>query len=255
MARKRQGVVGGAAALMGWPLPVVGRGAAVLCYHDVDSDRTNSTDYVVSPTRLRAQLEAIASWGLRFVDLKEVIDGLERDTPLDGLVAVTFDDALVGVLDHALDVLLDLGVPATVFVVTDVRGVDPPFWPGAQRTMNAEELQALCAVGVRLGSHTRAHTSLTETDDPRLRDELVRSREELEEFTGKTCDVLAYPFGHHNARVRLAAVEAGYRAACTFTFGRVTAHTDRYALPRFCMGPGHHRTRLAFQLARPSRAW
>ena len=160
---------------MGRPLPVAGRGAAVLCYHDVDPDPTNSTDYVVSPARLRAQLEAIASWGLRFVGLEEVIDGVERDTPLDGLVAVTFDDALVGVLDHALDVLLDLRVPATVFVVTDVRGVDPPFWPGAQRTMNAEELRALSAAGVRLGSHTRAHPSLTGADDDRVRDELVRS--------------------------------------------------------------------------------
>jgi len=237
------------------PLPIAGRGAAVLCYHDVDSDPANSTDYVVSPGRLRAQLEAIASWGLRFVDLQEVIDRLERDTPLDGLVAVTFDDALVGVVDHGLDVLLDLGVPATVFVVTDVRGVDPPFWPGAQRTLNAEELRALSAAGVRLGSHTRAHPSLTETGDDRLRDELVRSREELQALTGEACDVLAYPFGHQDERVRQAAVEAGYRAACTFTFGRVTAHTDRYALPRFCMGPGHHRARLAFQLARPSTAW
>jgi peptidoglycan/xylan/chitin deacetylase (PgdA/CDA1 family) len=255
MARKRRGLLGGAGALMGRPLPVTGRGAVVLCYHDVGSERTSATDYVVSAARLRSQLEAIASWGLRFVQLEEVISGLEAGTPLDGLVAVTFDDALVGVLEHGLNVLLDLRVPATVFVVTDVRGVDPPFWPGAQRTLDPDELRALCVAGIRLGSHTRSHPSLTDIDDERLRDELVRSREELEELTAGPCDMLAYPFGHHDDRVRNAAIEAGYRAACAFNFGRVTSQADRYALPRFCMGPGHHRIRLAYQLARPSWAW
>ncbi len=244
-----------AGALAGRSLPITGRGAAVLCYHDVGTDRENSTDYYVSPSRLRAQLEAIATWGLRFVDLREVLDRLERGTSLDGLVAVTFDDALAGVLDHALDVLQELRVPATVFVVTDVRGVVPPFWPGAQRTLRTDELRELSAAGIRLGSHTCVHRSLTELDDEQLRDELVRSRGDLEHLTGETCDLLAYPFGHHDGRVKLAAEDAGFRAACTFSFGRVTAGSDRYALPRFCMGPGHHRARLAYQLSRPPYAW
>jgi peptidoglycan/xylan/chitin deacetylase (PgdA/CDA1 family) len=156
---------------------------------------------------------------------------------------------------HGLGVLLELGVPATVFVVSDIRGVDPPFWPGAQRTLQTEELRELHAAGVRLGSHTATHSSLPDLDDARLRDELVRSRSELECLTGDPCDVLAYPSGHHDARVRHAAEMAGYRAACTFSFGRVTDGSDRYALPRFCMGPGHHRARLAYHLSRPPSAW
>jgi peptidoglycan/xylan/chitin deacetylase (PgdA/CDA1 family) len=244
-----------AGALAGRPLPITGRGTAVLCYHDVGTDRESSTDYFVSPSRLRAQLESIAAWGLRFVDLREVLDYLERGASLDGMVAVTFDDALAGVLEHGLGVLQDLRVPATVFAVTGVRGVDPPFWPDARRTLRTGELRELTAAGIRLGSHTCVHRSLTELDDEQLRDELVRSRADLEELTGDTCDLLAYPFGHHDARVRLAVEDAGYRAACTFTFGRVTARSDRYALSRFCMGPGHHRARLAYHLSRPPAAW
>lgn len=255
LAQKRHGLMDTARALAGRPLPTAGNGAAVLCYHDVGTDPANQTDYYVSPTQFRAQLEAIASWGLRFVDLGDVVDRLGAGASLDGLVAVTFDDALVGVRYHALEILHDLGIPATVFVVTEVLGVDPPFWPGAAPTLDADGLRALDTAGVRLGSHTLTHPSLTDLDEETLRVELVRSREALEDLTGNAGDVLAYPFGHHDGRVRTAAREAGYRAACTFSFGRVTAGTDRYAIPRFCMGSQHHRARLAYQLARPSWAW
>jgi peptidoglycan/xylan/chitin deacetylase (PgdA/CDA1 family) len=255
VARKRHGLVGTARALAGRPLPTVGNGAAVLCYHDVGTDPTNGTDYYLSPTQFRAQLQSIANWGLKFVELEEIVDRLQAGSSLDGLAAVTFDDALVGVRDHALEILDDLRIPATVFVVTEVQGVDPPFWPGAARTLDRDELRAIADSGVRLGSHTRTHASLTDIDDAPLRDELLRSREALDELTDDASGVLAYPFGHQDERVRQAARDAGFRAACTFTFGRVTTSTDRYAIPRFCMGSQHHRARLAYQLARPSWAW
>jgi peptidoglycan/xylan/chitin deacetylase (PgdA/CDA1 family) len=244
-----------AGALAGRALPMADRGAAVLCYHDVGRGPDRAIDYFVSADQLRRQLHAITTWGLRFVDLREIVDRLERGRPLDGLVAVTFDDALAGVREHALPVLAELRVPATVFVVTDVRGVDPPFWPGARRTLRTTELLDLTSAGIRLGSHSRTHASLTQLDDDRLHDELRQSRAELSDLTGDACDLLAYPSGHHDARVRRAAEAAGYRAACTFTFGRVTPGSNRYAMARFCMGPAHHRARLAYQLSRPPSAW
>jgi peptidoglycan/xylan/chitin deacetylase (PgdA/CDA1 family) len=255
MVRKRRGLAGMAGALAGRALPTTGRGGAVLCYHDVGHERDATTDYFVSADQLRRQLRAISAWGLRFVDLPELVERLERGSSLDGLVAVTFDDALAGVHEHALPVLTELRVPATVFVVTDVRGVDPPFWPGARRTLGTAELLELRAAGIRLGSHSRTHTSLTGLADDRLHDELVRSRAELADLTGDECDLLAYPSGHHDARVEHAAEAAGYRAACTFTFGRVTPGSNRYAIDRFCMGPSHHRARLAYHLSRPPTAW
>ncbi len=255
MTQKRHGLIGAGRALAGRPIPRTANGAVVLCYHDVGTDQANKTDYYLSPGQLRDQLEAIASWGFTFVDFGEIAGRLEAGTSLDGLVAVTFDDALVGVRDHALPILIDLGIPSTVFVVTGVQGIDPPFWPGAAPTLDAAGLRALHSGGVQLASHTVSHASLPDIDDDDLRTELERSRAELESLTGERCDLLAYPFGHQDARVRAAAQSAGFRAACTFTFGRVLPTTDRFAIPRFCMGAQHHRARLAYQLARPSWAW
>lgn len=254
IATKRLGLAHAAASFVGRPLPTAGLGAAVLCYHDVGTE-PNPPEYSVTPGQLRAQLEAVLGWGLRVVELSEIVARLAAGGDLDGLAAVTFDDGLLGVLDAALPVLEDLEIPATVFVVTDLQGVPVPFWPGAARTLTAEELHTLAAAGIRLGSHSCTHASLPDVDDDTLRHELVGSRAAIAELTGAAPEMLAYPFGHQDTRVRCMTAEAGYRAAFTFSFGRVVPGTDPYAIPRFCMGAGHHRARLAYHLARPPQAW
>ncbi len=253
--RKLAGVGGALRGLVTGRLPVRGRGAAVLCYHDVGTDPANTTEYYVSPDLLARHVEWIRGWGLTFVPLAEVVDRLLAGRELDGLVAMTFDDALVGVGRDAAPILAARGVPATVFVVTDVLGVEPPFWPGAARAMAPDELREMTDSGlITLASHTATHASLPDVDpDERMR-ELRASRAWLAAADGVP-DLLAYPFGHHGATTAAAVRDAGYRAACTFTFGRVTPGTDPFAIPRFCIGPGHDRFRLARQLARPARAW
>ncbi len=252
---KLRGLSGPVRAAAGRSLPVRGHGAAVLCYHDVGDDADNTTDYYVSPRLLEQHIAWIRAWGLTFVPLGEIVDRLLGGRDLDGLVAVTFDDALVGVGRDAAPVLEEHGVPATVFVVTAVLGIDPPFWPGAARTMTAAELHELSASGlVTLASHTAHHVSLPDTDSETRIVELRGPREWLGAAGGIT-DLLAYPFGHHDPASEAAARSEGYRAACTFTFGRVTPTTDPHAIPRFCIGPAHDRFRLARQLARPARAW
>ena len=43
-------------ARLGRPLPIRGRGAAVLCYHDIGTDAANRTDYYVDPGLLASHL-------------------------------------------------------------------------------------------------------------------------------------------------------------------------------------------------------
>lgn len=237
-------------------LPTKGLGAAVLCYHDVGSHPTNRTDYYVTSDRFRSHLEWITQWGLTIVPLGEIVDRLLAGRSLDGLVAITFDDALLGLRDHAAPILESLRIPATVFVVADVLGVEPPFWPGASRTLTAPELATLVGTGlITAGSHTCTHASLPDVDEAVRRRELADSRTRLESIVGTAADLLAYPSGHYDAEVERDTAAAGYRAAFTFSFGRTVAHTDQFAIPRFCIGPEHDAFRLARQLARPVAAW
>ena len=64
----------------------------------------------------------------QIVPLSNLVDRLEQRRPLRHLAAVTFDDAYLGVFQHAWPVLRDLKIPATVFVVANAPTGGEPFW-------------------------------------------------------------------------------------------------------------------------------
>ncbi|HEV3135375.1 MAG TPA: polysaccharide deacetylase family protein [Acidimicrobiia bacterium] len=244
------GVVRGAGAMAGWrPRP---RGASVLTYHDVTDDPANPTEQV-TPAALRAQLIAAVHWGVCFVPLPDLCERVLRGEPVDGLGAITFDDALVGVYRSAVGVLSELGLPATVFVVSDRLGAEEPAWyPGSDRVMTMDELRELAAAGVDVQSHTRTHADLPSLTGADLDRELAGSRAALSDLLGRDIDYLAYPFGHYDHHVCRAARDAGYRGAFTFRNGRVAPGLDPYRLPRMPMWTDAKSFRLAYNIARPT---
>jgi peptidoglycan/xylan/chitin deacetylase (PgdA/CDA1 family) len=226
----------------------------ILAYHDVGDDPRNDTDCYVSPKRLRMHLTSSLRWGLRFVDLAELVSSATEGADLDGLGAVVFDDSLVGVHHHAMPILLELGLPATVFTVSGALGRTPPWWEGAARVMTRAELEEMAAAGFRISSHSRTHPSLPTVPPDRLEDELTGSRHELEDLIGTDVDLFAYPFGHYDPGVVRGVAEAGYRAAFSFLNGRVVPGLERFRLPRMTMWK-QSRPRLAYHLARPAGSW
>jgi peptidoglycan/xylan/chitin deacetylase (PgdA/CDA1 family) len=243
------GLARGSAALAGWRLKT--RGACVLTYHDVTDDPANTTEQV-SPPVLKAQLSAAVSMGVEFVSLPVLGERLLHGDSVDGLGAIAFDDALVGVYRSAVGILCDLGLPATVFVVSDRLGVPAPDWyPGSDRVMTVDELREVADAGVDVQSHTCTHADLPTLDEQALDRELSDSRAALSNLLGNEVQYLAYPFGHFDLQVCAAARKAGYRAAFTFRNGRITGDLDPYRLPRLPMWTGAGRPRLAYNLARP----
>lgn len=252
-AARATGAVGAARLLTGGRLR--GRGAIVLAYHDVGDDPSNTTDYYVSTAQFRDQLLLARRWGLRFVPLAELTDAMTGGHCLDGIGAVVFDDSLVGVHHHAMDVLLEHRVPATVFTVADALGSSPPWWEGAARVMTQAEVSEMAAAGFTIASHSRTHPSLPSLAPSRLLTEVAGSRHALEDLLGAPVDLFAYPFGHYDQAVREAVAAAGYRAGYSFLNGRITTSLDPFRLPRLNMWSGQGRARLAYHLARPPLSW
>ncbi len=231
------------------------REAVVFAYHDIGGDPDETTTYSVSPKLFREQLVNATRWGIRFVSLSQLTQRLLDGDDVEGMAAITFDDGLVGVYRHAIPVLLDLGLPATVFAVTGSLGSAPEWWPGAARMMSRGEMAEVVAAGFELSSHSRTHASLPDLNDPDLKEEVVGSRSELEDIAGRPVEIIAYPYGHFDCRVLDFVADGGYRAGYSFLNGRLVAGLDRLRLPRLCMGPWQDRQRLAFDLARRPAAW
>jgi peptidoglycan/xylan/chitin deacetylase (PgdA/CDA1 family) len=192
----------------------------ILCYHAV-SRRWPAT-LSVTPQQLRGHVSLIARRGYRGVTFSEAVAGPRAPKA----AAITFDDAYRSVYEHALPILSEAGLTATVFAPTAFIGQEEPMsWPGIDNWLTSEhrdelipmswqELERVAEVGWEVGSHTRSHPHLPGLGEAELDAELRQPREEIEDRLGRCCS-LAYPYGDYDDRVIAAARRAGYCAAGT----------------------------------------
>jgi peptidoglycan/xylan/chitin deacetylase (PgdA/CDA1 family) len=121
----------------------------VINYHRIVEDFASSAKTSI-PSMLvsRRMLERHLDWlgrRFRFISLDELGARLEaKDGREDPVAAITFDDGYRDFYDHALPVLKRKGVPAAVFVVTDLVGT--------RRVQIHDRLYLLLARRFRLGS-------------------------------------------------------------------------------------------------------
>ena len=103
--------------------------------------------------------------------------------------------------------------------------------------MRPEQVLSLRAFGMDIGAHTITHPILSRLAADAARDEIGRSKDELERMTGERVELFAYPNGvpvqdyatEHVAMVR----QCGFTAAVSTAWGAASAHSDRFQLPRF----------------------
>ncbi len=149
-------------------------------------------------------------------------------------IVLTFDDGYADFLTTAAPILKTYGFPATLFVVTG-RGGETARWSTAdktRRTLSADELREVKALGFALGSHTATHADLTTLDATVLDHELCESRAAIAKM-GEAFIPLAYPGGRFTRRERDAAERAEYDSALIVggRWGK-GAETDLFLLKR-----------------------
>jgi peptidoglycan/xylan/chitin deacetylase (PgdA/CDA1 family) len=138
-------------------------------------------------------------------------------------------------------------------VVLDELGVqDDP----ADRAMTVAELRG-AAERFAIGAHTRNHPSLAMLTPDQQREELHRSKADLEAWLGGVGGAVfacAYPFGIPGADVNAATKRAarGFRFGCLNVSGTFTPHTDQLLIPR-CTVPDVGGQEFAEWLSRMAR--
>ena len=174
----------------------------VLMYHGLHRDARDpghfDARYSVTPDAFDAQMQRVRdkrghAW-----------------LPDDGLAAVaspeimvTFDDGEVSDATVALPILQRLGLRAAFFVTSG--------FVGRRGSLDAAQVRELSDAGMLIGSHGASHRFLSTLSDAELRNELLKSRERLEECTGRRVDLLALPGGRGGDRELEMARELGYQ--------------------------------------------
>jgi peptidoglycan/xylan/chitin deacetylase (PgdA/CDA1 family) len=203
-----------------------GRPPLVLTYHAVGRVsplRDHNALFCPAP-RLLAHVHTLRRLGYRLVTFGQLADRV-ADGGGTALAAITFDDGF----ETTARFLTSSGIPATVFVVGGWLGRPHPHaaWT---TVMRASDAAGLAAQGVEIGSHTMSHADLENASLHEAAREWEDSRRTLEQVTGQTPEVAAYPFGRASDAAVAACRNAGFRfAAMTDGAGE---WDDRFRLPR-----------------------
>jgi peptidoglycan/xylan/chitin deacetylase (PgdA/CDA1 family) len=203
----------------------------ILTYHSISSPpEPLPADADVSPEKFEAHLRWLAAHR-RVVPLGDVLAAPARAR----LVAVTFDDGFRDNLTAALPLLEQYRTPATIFVTAGFVGREGYLTEGDVRELAAHPL-------ITVGAHGLHHRHFARLTADEARHELRESRRVLEAITGRTVDLMAWPYGECNAELERMSAACGYRAAWSVWHGRNTSHSlwrvplSRYdTLPRFML--------------------
>ncbi|MDG5814766.1 polysaccharide deacetylase family protein [Chitinispirillales bacterium ANBcel5] len=144
-------------------------------------------------------------------DLRESIHSINDS------VALTFDDGLEDFYTHAFPLLEEKNMKATLFPVASFIGKEVK-WDvfGKKRHVSKAMLREISDRGHCIGSHSLTHANLIWLGSKMLKQELLASKQILEDITGKEIDCISFPFGGWNARVWECAKEVGYKSATVY---------------------------------------
>ena len=153
-------------------------------------------------------------------------------------VVITFDDGYADTYWNASPVLQEHGFCATLFVASGFMGryVPLPRYAGGSverdRGLTLQEIRTMQAHGVEIGAHTVMHPDLTAMTPEAARREIVESKRQIEQETGRPVQAFAYPKGRWNRQVAALVREAGFASACSERIGPNRLGEDVFRLRR-----------------------
>lgn len=175
--------------------------------------------YVVHEPEFWQQMRVMQLFGLRGISVNAALQF--PDLPS---MAITFDDGAETDLLNAAPILHDMGFGATFFVTVGFLGQ-----PGYMSKKQAHELSDQ---GFEIGSHSMTHPYLPDLDEGTLRHEIVDSKSELENITGRPVEHFSCPGGRYDQRAIDVARSAGYRSFANSRLQANSPASDRFALGR-----------------------
>ncbi len=186
----------------------------ILMYHRVAPDPTNHCpSWNVTPDRFRQQLQGLLKAGYRAWSLTDLLHEFrsEHEVP-DNVFVVTFDDGYANNYIHALPILQELHVPATIFLATGYLNSSVPFpfddWihkgsdqvhSDTWRALTIAECHDLLQCDlIEFGSHTHTHEDFRNRPDA-FRHNVRQSVQLLQQEFGIRRPALSLPYGIINA--------------------------------------------------------
>ncbi len=201
--------------------------APILMYHYVEDANTSSLPYLfINTYYFEAQLKTLKSHCYQTMFVRDVAEVLydKKSLPVKN-ITLTFDDGYADWYYNVFPLLKKYQVKATMFVIVNNIGT-----PGY---LTKEQMIEMANSGlIEFGSHTLSHQNLKKVTDNVAKDEISKSKKQLESILGRPVYSLAYPYGFFTKRDEILCQKAGY-LSCVSTYpGDQQSFKSRYSLYR-----------------------
>jgi peptidoglycan/xylan/chitin deacetylase (PgdA/CDA1 family) len=159
-----------------------------------------------------------------WIDPAQFEELLQAATELPA-VRLTFDDGNASDVSIALPALVQRGLTASFFVISGRLGE-----PGA---LGADDVRALAAAGMSIGTHGMRHRSWRSLDEEGYREELDDARAALQAAAQAPVTEAACPYGAYDRRALRALKERGYERV--YTVDQRPADPNDWLQPRYAI--------------------
>lgn len=207
--------------------------AVILQYHHVSTSTPRITS--VNIDEFRAHMDYLRDNGFTILPLEDIVAALRNGDPLpDRSAAITFDDGYRNNYDAAFPLLREFGWPFTLFISSGLVGSNDALY------LNWNQIRDMAANGATIANHGIGHLYLLAREDgeddaawlQRIEREIVTAEERIEQETGQSHKLFAYPYGEYDRTIQDLVAHLGYTGIGQHS-GPVNASSDFTALPRF----------------------
>jgi peptidoglycan/xylan/chitin deacetylase (PgdA/CDA1 family) len=203
-------------------------------------------DTEITPQAFEAQMQELKNKGIAVIPMQDFLAWRrgEKAIPVKSAI-ITFDDGWKSQYEVAWPILKKFNYPVTLFIYTE--GIRPGHFSGGE-SMSWEMLAEMRDAGVDIQGHSATHSDLRKPYDkvakkklsPEeyeqwLNNELVGSKQMIEQKLGVKVNCFAVPYGFHNDHIRDICMKAGYEAMFTVYGQPITIHTPLNSVGRYLM--------------------
>ncbi len=182
----------------------------ILLYHHLqdlpDTASPILRRWTLSPKALDSQVRGLTERGFHAITMAQLVAHLKHQQPLPSKpIVLTFDDGWRDHYEVAFPILRKYNSTGTFFIITDSVG--------HSAYMNWGQIRKMAAAGMDIEAHSVTHPKLTEISKEEAFNEILRSKQDLENHLHQPITVFAYPFGVYNDRVIDLVKRAGFDGA------------------------------------------
>lgn len=235
--------------------PVVDQTAQtiIFCYHGL-TDKVRYPGTQITPAMFEQQMKMLKDRGITVIGMQDLLAWRRGEKNIPPRCAVvTFDDGLKSQYEVAWPIMKKLGYTFTMFIYTE--GVRGGLFGGGE-AITWEMLGDMRDNGIDIQAHSATHQDLREGHPVTIRqpdgkkerkrlsgpeyeqfvqNELVGSKNLLEQRLGIKVNCFAVPYGFYNEHVKEIARNAGYEAMFTVYGQPITWTSPMDALGRYAI--------------------